>query len=313
MGTIGDGDTLSGGGPAADAAMDPGRASQPAAKCGGAIGDVAMHRLSSIEYNNTVLDLLGDSSQPANAFPPDDTANSSFTNNADSLSISPVLFEAYEAAAESLSQRALSGPARARILSCDPTKTGEEACARTLLSAFATRAWRRPVTPDEVTTLVGVAGIAKTQGDPFETGIQLAIKTTLLSPNFLYRPEIDPDLSAVTPHLLLDHEVASRLSYFLWSTMPDDALIAAADRKELRTVDQIDQQARRMLADPRARSLLDNFAMQWLNRTFRYAKPDAAVFPDFDDSLRSAMETETRTFLNDFVFGTAGLDQLLDA
>jgi hypothetical protein len=224
----------------------------------GDVGNVTLHRLNASEYDNTVRDLLGDTSHPSASFPPDDGANS-FTNNADALSISPVLFELYESNAERLATSALTNTA---IMTCDGS-AGEDACATQILAPFLRRAWRRPVTSEEVSGLASLVKVAAQEGQPFGQGIQLAIKAALLSPNFIFRVEIDPYPNAETPHPLGDHELASRLSYFLSRSMPDDALLASADSGKLATsASELDAQVARMLDDPKARALLDNFAAQ---------------------------------------------------
>lgn len=275
----------------------------------GDVGSVTIHRLNAAEYDNTVRDLLGDTSRPSAAFPPDDGANS-FTNNADALSISPLLLEQYEAAAERLATNALTNP---KIVTCDGS-TGADACGKQILTPFVKRAWRRPATADEITGLLGLLQVAAQEGQPFNQGIQLAIKATLLSPNFQFRVELDPAPSDVTPHPLNDYELASRLSYFLWSSMPDDALFASADTGKLAGDPyELDAQAKRMLEDPKAQALLDNFASQWLNHTLGGAMPDTNTFPSFDEGLREAMAGETKAFVGSFLFGEQSLPDILDA
>lgn len=276
----------------------------------GDVGTVTIHRLNASEYDNTVRDLLGDTSHPAAAFPPDDGAES-FTNNANALSISPILFERYEAAAEALATTALGNP---KIVTCDGATASPDACAKQILTPFLRRAWRRPVTADEVTSLASLVQVAAAEGQPFTQGIQLALKAALLSPNFLFRVELDPDPKATTPHELDDYELASRLSYFLWSSMPDDTLLASADEGKLTSDDKaLDAQVERMLGDSKARALLDNFAAQWLIHTLPDAKPDATTFPTFDESLRSAMAEETKAFVGSFLLGDQSLPDMLDA
>ena len=275
----------------------------------GDVGRVTIHRLNASEYDNTVRDLLGDTSHPAAAFPPDDGVGS-FTNNADALSISPILFEQYEASAERLATSAVANP---KIMICNGV-TGGDACATQILTPFLKRAWRRPVTADEVSSLASLVKVAAQEGQSFSQGIQLAIKGALLSPHFLFRVEIDPDPAADTTHGLSGHELASRLSYFLWSSMPDDALLASADSGKLSTdVTELDAQVTRMLADSKARALLDNFASQWLLHTLPNAKPDATAFPAFDEGLRAAMAEETKAFVGSFLLGDQSLPDMLDA
>jgi hypothetical protein len=171
-------------------------------------------------------------------------------------------------------------------------------CARRILAALAHRAYRRPATGHEVDGLVQFVSMAQKQGDSFEQGVQLALEAVLVSPHFLFRIEHDSkptDPAAV--HSIGDLELASRLSYFLWSSMPDDDLLAAAERKTLRKPGVLEAQVRRMLADPKSRSLVDNFAGQWLQiRNLDTVKPDPERFPGFDGELREAMRQETRLF-----------------
>ena len=276
----------------------------------GDVGNVTLHRLNASEYDNTVRDLLGDTSHPSAAFPPDDGADS-FTNNAAALSISPLLFEQYEAIAEKL---ATSAVANKSIMTCDGAAPAADACAKQILTPFLKRAWRRAVTADEVAGLASLVPVAAQEGQPFSQGMQLAIKAALLSPNFIFRVEADPSPSATAPHPLNDYELANRLSYFLWSSMPDDALLASADSGNLsKSLPELDAQVGRMLGDPKAHALLDNFASQWLMHTLPNAKPDATLFPAFDEGLRAAMAAETQAFVGSFLLGDQALPDILDA
>ncbi len=289
-----------GGNGAACTSIDPGR--------------VTVHRLNIVEYNNTVHDLLGDTTQPGNDFP-DDTGGGNFDNNADVLSTSPLLFEKLEAAAETLANTALTAgsASRARIITCDPTSAGDAACASQVLAAFARKAWRRPATSDELARLTAFVPLARNNGDGFDQGIALAVKAILLSPHFMFRPELDPDPAATAPRLLNDFEIAARLSYFLWSSMPDDMLAAAADAGQLRDVASLQQQAARMLADPKSASIVGNMGGQWFGLYKMAAvSPSATQFPTFDAALATAMTQETTLFLNDFFFnsGLSFLDAL---
>ena len=293
--------TGSGGGAVTCVSADPGR--------------VTIHRLNDVEYNNTVRDLLGDTTQPASAFPPD-TGGANFDNNADVLATSPLLFEKLEASAEALANTAMTAgsAARAKLITCDATKVGDAPCATTVLTAFARRAWRRPATSAELASLIAFVPLARANGDGFDVGIALAIKAVLLSPNFMFRPELDPDPAATAPRLLNGYEIASRLSYFLWSSMPDDTLAAAADANQLKDVASVQQQATRMLADAKASVLMTNFGGQWFG-TYKMASvsPLAASFPTFDASLAAAMTQETNLFLSDFFLGTASFLDAIDA
>jgi Protein of unknown function (DUF1592)/Protein of unknown function (DUF1588)/Protein of unknown function (DUF1587)/Protein of unknown function (DUF1595)/Protein of unknown function (DUF1585) len=273
------------------------------------VGTLTVRRLNRAEYDNTVRDLLGETTRFSDTFPPDDGAEG-FTNVADALSISPLLVERYEAAAEKLADTAVANPT---IITCEPTPATGDACATEILSRFARRAWRRPVSTDEVARLVSVVHAAEATSLPFAAAIQVAIKTTLLSPSFLFRIELDADPTDPKPHALDDYELASRLSYFLWSSMPDDVLFAYAGAKKLSEPRVFDLEVRRMLADPKAKALIDNFASQWLLHTLAGATPDATIFPSFDDGLRASMGLETQAFLGSFLFGDQSLPDMLDA
>jgi hypothetical protein len=273
-------------------------------------GRVTIHRLNRVEYNNTVRDLLGVTTRPADVFPPDDRGFG-FDNVADVLTISPVHMQLYESTAESLVTAALAGAQRTKILTCDLVTAGDT-CARSVLRAFGRRAWRRPVTDPEVDHLMTVVQVARTNGDSWEQGVTLAMQALLVSPNFLFRVELDPMPTSLTPHVLTNHEIAARLSYFLWSTMPDDALFAAADAGQLTDKAQLQAQVTRMLKDPKASALVDNFAGQWLyTRLVDEVSPDKVTFPTFDAPLRDAMKQETYLMFQDVVFKGVSADKLL--
>mgnify|MGYP002777847024 CR=1 FL=1 len=205
-------------------------------------------------------------------------------------------------------------PQRTRIMICDPDKDGEEPCLREILGAFARRAWRRPVTGEELDRLMQFVADAKAAGDPWEAGLRVALQAVLVSPYFVYRVELDPDPTDLTPHPLTDHELASRLSYFLWSSMPDDELFAAADAGTLHEPAQLEAQARRMLGDPRAHALIDNFAGQWwLIRNVDVAFKDVAMFPQWGDVLRSAMRREIELFAESFFTADRDMAELMTA
>jgi hypothetical protein len=189
-------------------------------------------------------------------------------------------------------------PSRQRIFVRHP-KDGqdEEVCVREILSKLMRRAYRRPASKDEVGKAMGFYREGRTDGD-FEAGIERALSSILVSPNFLFRVERDPaELSPKSAYPISDIELASRLSFFLWSSIPDDELLDLAEHHELSKPGVLDQQARRMLADARASSLASNFAGQWLYlRNLESITPDLRLFPDFDDNLRQALRQETEMF-----------------
>src|SRR5205085_3759761 len=156
-------------------------------------------------------------------------------------------------------------PSRRRTFVCRPKQEREEeACARTILTGLARRAYRRPATSADVNTLMSFYERGRRSGS-FDNGIESALQRLLISPDFLFRLELDPSGSAPgTPHRISDVELASRLSFFLWSSIPDDELLDAAARGTLATAAGLERQVRRMMADPRSKALVDNFAAEWL-------------------------------------------------
>ena len=204
-------------------------------------------------------------------------------------------------------------PSRRKIFGCRPARSAQEpACARTILKALAHRAFRRPVTNADLQPLYGFYEKARATGD-FENGIQAAIEAMLVSPEFLFRIEQDPRGALPgTPHRITDVELASRLSFFLWSTMPDDELLDLAERGGLSEPSALERQVRRMLDDPRADALVSNFAGQWLQlRTIATLRPDPVILP-FDEALRQAFLTETTLFVSSIFREDRSLLDLLD-
>ena len=190
-------------------------------------------------------------------------------------------------------------PSRRKIFVCRSANTAKEAaCARTILSTLARRAYRRPATEADLTTLLKFYADGRADGD-FDAGIQRAMERLLVSPDFLFRAEIDPPgvSAATSSYRISDLELASRLSFFLWSSVPDEELLQVANRGRLRTPAVLDQQVRRMLADPRSEALVTNFVGQWLQlRNLEAILPSIPLFPDFDDTLRQSMRRETELF-----------------
>jgi mono/diheme cytochrome c family protein len=191
-------------------------------------------------------------------------------------------------------------PSRKRILVCTPATAGqEEGCAKRILSTLMRRAYRRPVTGADLQPIMKFYREGRTDGG-FEAGVEMALRAVLVSPEFLFRVEQDPaNIAPKTAYRISELELASRLSFFIWSSIPDDELLDQAIRGKLRTPAVLEQQVRRMLADPRSRALVDNFAGQWLFlRNLAGVKPDMRLFPDFDDNLRQALREETELFFD---------------
>ncbi|MEZ5400042.1 MAG: DUF1592 domain-containing protein [Bryobacteraceae bacterium] len=193
-------------------------------------------------------------------------------------------------------------------------KPAAVAASREYLQTFAHRAWRRPVSAAEIDRLMRFVDLAKKQGDSEAEGLKLAMKAVLVSPHFLFRIEHDPDPNdPAAAHRLGDHELASRLSYFLWSSMPDDELLGLADAGNLQEPGAIEAQVARMLADPKSSALAENFAGQWLElRNLDQLSPDPKKFPEFDADLREAMRRETRLFFDEVVHADRPITDFID-
>jgi hypothetical protein len=204
-------------------------------------------------------------------------------------------------------------PSRKKVLICDPNSGS--ACVEKILSTLARRAYRRPATREDVSSLLKFVDLALAEGQTVEQGIQLAIQAMLVSPHFLFRIERDPEPTDPTKvHNISDIELASRLSYFLWSSMPDDELLGLAETGELRTPGVLEAQVKRMLADERSAALADNFVGQWLEtRNLDTVEPDLQKFPEWGPDLRTAMKTETWMFFDAVVRENRPLSDFLDA
>ncbi|HTS65377.1 MAG TPA: DUF1592 domain-containing protein [Candidatus Acidoferrales bacterium] len=202
---------------------------------------------------------------------------------------------------------------RKRVLICDPA-SGQD-CIQRILSTVAHRAWRRPVSAAEVAGLAKFVSMAKAEGKSAEQGIQLALEAVLVSPDFLFRIEHDPNPTDPGQiHRLTDVELASRLSYFLWSSMPDDELLTVAESKRLHEPAVLDAQVKRMLADPKAQALCANFAGQWLEiRNLDSIAPDPKLFPEWTTGLKNDLRTETEMFFQYVLRENRPISEFLDA
>ena len=202
---------------------------------------------------------------------------------------------------------------RKRVLVCNPDSG--RACVERILSTLARRAYRRPVTARETAALIRFVDMAKADGHSTEQGVELAIQAMLVSPNFLFR--IEHDANPTDPaqvHQISEIELASRLSYFLWSSMPDDSLLALAESGKLREPGALRREITRMLADPRASALASNFAGQWLEtRNLDVAEPDPKKFPEWNPELRDAMKNETTMFFDYILRENRSIAEFLDA
>ena len=206
-------------------------------------------------------------------------------------------------------------PSRRKILSCKPAAAAQEqACARQILTSLARQAYRKPVDRATTNVLMDFYARGRKTGGTFERGIESALQFVLASPEFLFRIEPDPATTPKGIYQLGDVALASRLSFFLWSSLPDETLITLAAQGKLRQPAVFEQQVRRMLADPRSKTLVDNFAEQWLHlRNLKNSNPDLGAFPDFDDNLRQAMKEETELFFNSIMREDRSVMDLLNA
>jgi hypothetical protein len=208
-------------------------------------------------------------------------------------------------------------PSRRRLFVCQPKARAEEtACARQIVATVARRAYRSDVSEKDLATLMDFFQQGRKDGGSFQSGIDLALRRVLASPKFIFRTERDPPSRAVAgqAYRISDTELASRLSFFLWSSIPDDELLDAAARGTLSAPAASERQVRRMLTDPKSQSLIDNFVGQWLQlRNLKNKQPNSHEFPDFDDNLRQALLTETELFVASIVREDRSVLDLMNA
>jgi len=264
-------------------------------------GHVTIRRLNRVEYRNTIRDLFGMELDAARDLPAD-AAGNGFDNQGDTLFIPPVLLEKYLDTTKRLLEQALAegAPGRAALLVAAPSDSVTPTdAARQNLQAFLPRAFRRPVREDEFAARVALVEQALARGESFEQGMTAAFMATLLSPHFLFRIEQDqaPEGSS-DAYPITDHELATRLSYFLWSTMPDQQLTELANTGTLSKPEVLREQVLRMLADPKSVALAEEFAAQWFGfRDLRTHEMDIRRFGDFG-GVRDWMYDESHTFFD---------------
>lgn len=282
-------------------------------------GRVTMRRLNRVEYNNTIRDLTGLDLKPANEFPSDDVGNG-FDNIGDVLTIPPILFEKYVGAAIDVATAVVADDAAlARVIPIDMSDPeAPESIPRARQSAvdFAERAYRRPLTGEEKDQLFDLMRTGYVEKGLSVKQIQASVIAAILSsPQFIYKVEADdPDdfMDGIRP--LNDFEIATRLSYFLWSSMPDEELFNLARQGKLRDQKQIEAQVDRLLDDAKSEGLVSNFAGQWLQlRDLTELSPDPELFATFDDELRFAMRRETELLFSDLIKRDSSVLDLLNA
>ena len=269
-----------------------------------AAGPLPLRRLSTREFNNTVADLLGDTTRPALDFPADAPSENGYLAPID---ISDLHAQRYDETAGKLADAAMAAN-RLTVPCTNPTAATEATCARQFIQQTGRRAFRRPVLATEETGLLAIFTQGRTLGLDFRTSLAQVVRAMLQSPGFIYHWEVGPNRPAVTAGVapLTSHQVASRLSYFLWETMPDPELFAAADADSLLTPDAVEAQARRMLVSPRAKSMMESFHTHWLLiENLDNLQKNAARYPSYTPAFREALAPGISEFANS-ILGSDG-------
>ncbi|HVY30660.1 MAG TPA: DUF1592 domain-containing protein [Polyangiaceae bacterium] len=264
-------------------------------------GRVEIHRLNNTEYNNTVRDLLGTQSLPAAKFLAEEGLN--FDNTATALGMTSAQYDAYFGAARDLMTEAAATPAELqRFLTCMPAGAANDACARQVVETFGAKVYRRPLETAEIDRAMKVFNDDIARGGTPQDAMLLTTRALLSAANFLYRIEYDPTPTSPTPHSLTGYELASRLSYLGWSSMPDDNLFAAAKDGSLWQDATLDAQVDRILADPKAAAFVESFAGQWLDiRKLITHSVTPSVFTTYTAELSDAMLQEGYLWFQEFL------------
>jgi hypothetical protein len=274
-------------------------------------GRAPTRRLTRAEYDNTLRDLLGEDKKLSAAFPKEELQHS-FDNSADLRSVSDVLAENYVTAAEAIAKTVVGKVgASGSVLACDTAKD-ESGCLDKFLDGFGKRLWRRPLEASEKTDLKKVFTAGRMAS--FADGLDAVVQVMVLSPQFMYRLESGVKVDGANYNRLTHWEMASRLSYTLWGTMPDADLFSAAEGGKLGTREEVANQAKRMLSDPRSTAMFTNFGGQWLHlRELAEADKDTDVYPQWKDEYIDLFRQETEAFLGLVWNGDAKLDTILSA
>ena len=293
----------------------PGAAGQPPLD----VGRVSVHRLNNFEYDNTVHDLLGVQGMAEATFQADEQGE--FDNDADAFTINDARYEQYFNAADAIGETVFADTAATGLRqtyvyglvspACTPS-TDDTACSSRIISAFAQKAWRRPISDSELQDLVKLATDAIALGETADGSIKQVVKTLLASPPFLYRIERDPDPTSLVAHALDPWELATRLSYLVYSSMPDGTLTALAASGQIEVPAILQQQVERMLADPKGARFSASFAGQWLGvRSLQAHAVEPTAYPTFDEPLRAAMEQEELLYFQEFLTGPLSMRDFL--
>jgi uncharacterized protein DUF1592/uncharacterized protein DUF1588/uncharacterized protein DUF1587/uncharacterized protein DUF1595 len=275
------------------------------------ITNKAIHRLSNVEYDNTLRDLTGTQLRFGDNFVSEEAEG--FDNIATALSMSPRQVEDYFVAARQVSADIFANPTlKARIVTCTPD-TGT-ACAEKVIAQFGAKAFRRPLSADESAGLLQKYKDALALGVDAVGALQHVVHVLLASPQFLYRIEFDPDLTSSAPHALDGYELATRLSYALWSSMPDDELFGKAASGALASPDALKSEVDRMLDDGRSEMLVKNFAARWFgSKRLEGHAASTTLFPGYSPALAASMEREMELFFSEFLYKDLPYPQLLTA
>jgi hypothetical protein len=267
-----------------------------------------LRRLTSVQYRNSIADLFGGAVMATDDLEADTTLSGFASIGASLVSLSPHLVEQFETSALDVAHTALTNTAtRATFVGCNPTAANDDACTSAFLTKFGRRAWRRPLTTDEAASLAALTKGIQTSMNSYFGGLEYGVAAILESPHFLYREELGtPDPTNASRVVFDDHELAMRLSYFLWNTTPDDALLDAADAKQL-TGSGFGAQAQRLLKSPRA----TDGAQTFFGEYFRLGDLDSlpqlpTVFPQATATIGPAMRTETQMFFSDLAITRDG-------
>ncbi len=266
-----------------------------------------MRRLTHSQYNYTVRDLLGDQTRPANQFPPEDFIHG-FRNQTEGQSVPPLLAEAYSQAAEKLARNAFRGGDANQLIPCKAAGPNDAACRARFVREFGSKAFRRPLSGEEAAKYEALFEKEAAREGNFLAGAQIVVEAMLQSPAFLFLAEEGPKGSRYS------YEMASRLSYFLWNTMPDEGLFEQAKAGKLATAAEIEKTARRMLDDPRTMRSMEDFLSQWLrfDRVLTTLR-DRRLFRDFSAELAVAMTEETKRLFNHLVWGNRNFMEFFTA
>jgi hypothetical protein len=283
------------------------------------VGSIAVHRLNNLEYDNTMRDLVGVDAMAQKTFQEDEKGE--FDNDADLFTFNDARYEQYFTTADTIGETVFAdttpnGLRQTYVYglvspACTPSTT-DMTCSSKIISAFGQKAWRRPLTSADLTGLLKVASDAVGLGETADGALKQVVKVLLASPEFLYRIEFDTNPGSPVPHALGPYELATRLSYLVFSSMPDKTLFDLAASKQISDDTVLSQQVDRMLLDPKGASFTQSFAGQWLGaRTMQSHQVEPTAFKTFDEPLRAAMIQEQLLYFGEFLTGPLPMTQFL--